>query len=285
MKNFPRILSVLGVVFSYVMLVLCVLGIVGVWVLRANVIQAADRVFQAADVALVQTVSRIEEAVKNGQDLQASLDALSTTIQAKGKTVQDNPVVLQAVDQALDGKLIPALVKLDGTWRDIYAGLTRINYALNTLSDSFLFRDRDGMVKQSAAFLTGATNSMDELDAGLRELQVTARAQKANVTERVVDRLTQPIDRLSRGVDTAQSMLTIIQTGLQSIQTRLSAAHDALLRTILLLTVIATLLLAWIAYTQYVTARVLWNRYKGFKSESGPAAAQPVEAAAAPSQD
>jgi hypothetical protein len=267
MKTFKKILSILGVALSIVVLIACVLGIVGAWIVRANVYRAVDRLFTAADVALVNTVSRIDETVKNGQDLSSALNNLQTEIESKGKTVQDNPVVLLAVDKALDGKLIPTMVKLDSAGREIYAGLSKIDYALNTLSDSFLFRDRDGLVKQTAAFVSGVTNSMDELDSGLRDLQAAAKEGKSDLTTRVVDRLGQPIQRLNRGVNAAQSLLTIVKTGLQTIQARLSVAHENILQTITVITVFVTLLLVWLAYTQFVTVQSLLKYYWSLRNE------------------
>jgi hypothetical protein len=269
MKTFKKILSILGVALSIVVLIACVLGIVGAWIVRANVYRAVDRLFTAADVALVNTVSRIDETVKNGQDLSSALNNLQTEIESKGKTVQDNPVVLLAVDKALDGKLIPTMVKLDSAGREIYAGLSKIDYALNTLSDSFLFRDRDGLVKQTAAFVSGVTNSMDELDSGLRDLQAAAKEGKSDLTTRVVDRLGQPIQRLNRGVNAAQSLLTIVKTGLQTIQARLSVAHENILQTITVITVFVTLLLVWLAYTQFVTVQSLLKYYWSLRNEPG----------------
>jgi hypothetical protein len=278
MKTSKKILSMTGVVLSIIVLVVCVFGMAGVWVARANINQAVNRVFGAADLALGQTASKIDDMTQKSQDLTSSLTNLSTEIESKGKTVQDNPVVLLAVNKALDGKLIPAIVQLDSTARDVYAGISKVEYALNALSDSFLFRDRDGVVKQTAAFLSGVTSSMDELDSGLRDLQATATAQKSDITDRVVDRLTQPIQRVTRGVNAAQSMLTVIKAGLLSIQTRLSTARDQLLWAITLFTVFLTLLLAWLAYTQYVTARTLLGYYRSLKSEPGGTTAAPETA-------
>ncbi len=47
-----------------------------------------------------------------------------------------------------------------------------------------------------------------------------------------------------------------------------------------------TLLFAWLAYTQYVTARALWTYYRGLRSQPGGTTTDTVEVAATvPLQD
>jgi chromosome segregation ATPase len=278
MKTFKKVLSISGMVVCGLFFLVFVLGIAGVWVVRSGANQAVNSVFDKVDEALVKADSHLVEMDQNRDEMRSALAALTAEIESVGQTVEDNPVVLTAVDKALDGKLSEGLQKIDQAGSELYASLTQVETALNLLMDLSIFSDTDGMIAKLESLMEEITTALEELNSSFSELTASAQALKSETTNKVVDTLSQPIEKLDGAIAKSQDRLADTQAGLQTLSTSLDTARAALLNLITIATVAMTLILAWLAYTQFATARSLLRTYQSLRAK--PLIAEPEPAAA-----
>lgn len=259
MKKF---LSVAAILFSGLFLVLSLAGIVGVWVGRSYVNRALNNIFDVAGQVRLETSARIDEMIARREDLRLELNDLSQQIASAAQQIEANPVVFEAIDRLMEGRLAPALAETDAAGRRLYADLAGLNAAVTAMNSTFLFRNQEGTLDELSAFLGSLLDDLQQLDRDFRRLESALLSRKAERVQALASSLQSVVEDMDARIAKTQSRLEAVQTRLENLQTEMDAGRARLLNLITLLAVILTAVLAWLATSQVLAARFAWQVYR-----------------------
>ena len=122
-----RFLWLVAIILSITFIILSLAGIAGLWVARSYAYGVVNDVFDGAEQARADASIQVKEVVAQRQALQDGLTELSLEIDRISGKLESTPVVFLALDDLLDGKLVPAITKLDQAGRQIYADLAGLD--------------------------------------------------------------------------------------------------------------------------------------------------------------
>ena len=120
---------VLGVFFILVSIAL----LVGVWIVQARLTTAVNNLFEIPTRLLTIGVNEIDQWVRAGQVANSAVDELSGEIGEINQTIQENPVVFMAVNSLTNGRLYPALERVQTLGQSVYTRLSEAQTALRSM--------------------------------------------------------------------------------------------------------------------------------------------------------
>jgi len=262
MIKMKKFLSIVAILLSGLILVLSLAGIAGVWVGHTYVNRALNDIFDVAGQARLETSTRIDEMIARREDLRRGLDDLSGQITSAAQQVEANPVVFEAIDQLMEGRLAPALTEADAAGRKLYADLAGLDAAVTAMNSTFLFRNQEGALDELSAFLGSLLDDLQQLDSDFRRLESALRRRKSETVQALAGSLQSIVGKLDAQIAETQSRLGAVQARLDSLQTDMDAGRAHLLNLITWLAVILTAVLAWLAISQVLAARYAWQVYR-----------------------
>lgn len=273
-----KILWYTTIVLCAIFMVFSLFGVAGVWIARAGANALVNGLFDAADQAVAATISNIDEMLARRQEVRDSLQELSGKVDDLGSQIEETPIILTAMDKLMDGKLSPALQKLDGAGRRLYTGLSKLDAAVTTLNQSMLFRNRDGLLDEVSENLDSTMNDLDQLNTDFGILRTGLRERREEAAGTLVETLQGPIERMDTRLAESQSRLEKLNSRLTAAQSRLDATRQGILQLILTLAVLLTVLMLWLVFTQYLAIRYALVRIHSAPAKTPEPAAPPPPA-------
>jgi DNA repair exonuclease SbcCD ATPase subunit len=190
------------------------------------------------------------------------LDDLSQQIATAAQQIEATPVVFEAIDQLMEGRLAPALEETDAAGRRLYANLARLDAAVTAMNSTFLFRNQEGALDELSAFLGSLLDDLQQLDRDFRRLESALLNRKSETVQALASSLQSAVEDMDARITKTQSRLEAVQTRLENLQTEMDAGRARLLNLITLLAVILTAVLVWLATSQVLAARYAWQVYR-----------------------
>jgi prefoldin subunit 5 len=255
---FKRVLGIVVIVISILVLIISLGGVVGTWVVRADVARLVENVVSQTDAALQRAEDGVSRLNNQLDQTGSNISTITTTINTIGDQVEANNVILQAIDQIAGTSLVPALENLQTTANDLYDKLVAVNSKVETLSQIPPFRGKGDVLDKASNVLTGLQEALQNL-ANFRQAVSDA---KSSVTQKTVAVLTAPLNRLNNTLQTIQTAITGVQQTLGDLQTSLATFQTTVISWLNIAAILITLLLLWIALSQYSLILHGWAMFK-----------------------
>jgi uncharacterized phage infection (PIP) family protein YhgE len=250
-----RVLETIARSGAIALAVLCLIlglgGAVGVWFVNRQATDVALKAFGVIDVgvgAVEAGVGRVDELVANSR---TEVRQAAETIGTVGAKAQANKPVLDALTARLETNLAPRVAQMQQVLAPVRDALATVGNAVSMLNSLPILADRAPRLKA----LDDTFNRLEALTADTTQLRTTLRAlveQKGNVAAETVAALTAITQRIDARLGEVQSNLQAVRADVAALQVRLDARKSRLLFTFNLLAMLATLMLAWVVYTQVV---------------------------------
>ena len=234
---------------------LSLLGIFGVWWVEHRATEIALKGFGLVEtgVGVVDAgVARVDDLITTSR---TEVSQAAGTIAAVGTRARANTPVLDALSERLETSLAPRIAQIQKVLAPVRDAVRRIADAVGLLNSVPGLAERAPRL----AALDETFNRLEELAADARQLRGTLRALVAAradelpaATVATLNGLTERIDgRLSE----VQARVGELQAEVDALQLRVEARKARLLFAFNLLALVATLMLAWILYSQTVVIR------------------------------
>lgn len=255
-----RFLWLVAIILSITFLILSLAGVAGVWVARSYAYELVNDVFGGAEQARADASIQVKEVVAQRQALQDGLTELSLEINRISGKLEATPVVFLALDELLDGKLVPAITKLDQAGRQIYADLADLDAAVTALNSISIFSRPDALDDVSA-FLDRLLADLQKLNSDFRALELALRERKSETIEAIFAPSQELIAQLDEEIEASETRWRDLDAALDELQIVIEQTRADLLRLLSMLAILLTAVLAWLAISQYLAARYAWNGY------------------------
>jgi hypothetical protein len=257
---------------------LLVTGIVGVWALKTpatnlltSTIETVLGPLQQAQAGLQEVDAALDSAQTAVGDLQVQVELIGVDLQADslilkrlGELVGED--LLASVDSALE-----TLARLKLT----LAGIQGVLDGLNNLP----FVD----LPEWAQDISDAITEIERVGGEVRETLAALEAVRLGAIEKAVGSVTDKAKQIEGRLTNVQGRVETAESRLDEIVTTLEAWRDGLPRLIDIASIIATLLLAWLAFGQWALLSLGWSFVRtGRWVPFYPLAKAPGEATAAP---
>jgi hypothetical protein len=267
LKKIGRILITIVAVF---VILLSLVGIIGAWGFSHALSNATLTVFSAVQtgVEVVDTaVARVDTHI---QTARSEVQQVSEMVPTASSNLQENKPVLTALSERLDTRLGPAVDNIQEALLPVRDVLVKVDSAVSILNSIPFISEKAPSLQQ----LDQALTQLSTLSADVQQLRTTIRTAADEQTSQLTQGVATAVTDLTSRIDTR---LADVQTGVQAIQTEISALQGRfetlqsnLLLIYNLIALLATLLFAWVIYSQIIVIRYHWKRSSSASSNQAP---------------
>jgi hypothetical protein len=262
MKILKRVLSVLAIILAVIFLIASIAGIAGAWIVHNRLSVMVNNVFDVTDRVLIASNTAINEVVSFEGELRSGINEIQTKVAGLGSNVAENPVLFQAIDDLLDGKISSGLQKLDQVTTQLYANLTQLQVALNALNSIAFFSPQGGLIDEVSTFLNDFLASAEQLNQDVQAFVDQINAAKEQAVDTIVQTVSQPLEQIDNRLAQSQERLTGLSNQLTQVQTDLDNTRQNLLRLLTIAAIVMTFVLLWFAFSQYAVIQLALQSYR-----------------------
>ena len=245
--------TAVGVALLFI--VVSLLGIFGVWLIDRKAAEVAGKVFGLVETAVkvVDTgVARVDELIATSR---TEVRQAADTITSVGARAEANRAVLNALNERLETALASRIAKMQRELTPVRDAMGSIGNAISLLNSLPIMADRAPRL----ASLDDAFNRLDELSADTTQLRSTLRALVAENGRELSAETVATLNGFTQRIDTrlgdVQAKVQGVRADVAALQVRLEARQSRLLLVFNLLALLATMMLAWIGFSQIVVIR------------------------------
>ncbi len=256
-KTGRRIWYGIAIVLSCLVMLLSVAGIAGVWVTQRAVsnavVQLIDSVSNVTG-SLRQTAQTVDQKLASMQDITSSISTASVSLSQ------------QVADQGLINLLLPEeqtqklsefslfVKETINTLRDTLTSIRGIYQTIDSIPFVNLPAPTQDQIDKLGESITAIQSAVDEVTNAIT-------AFRAGASEKI-SLVTQAVDQISGRLSNARSRLAELDTRLANVQDRLAQLKQVAVVVLFLLSVLGSLFLVWVVYTQIEVIRLYILRWR-----------------------
>ncbi len=237
---------------------LSLVGIVGAWWISRAASDVALKGFGVIEigVGVVDTgVGRVDNLV--GTSRAEVRQAVETITNIGGQRPENNPV-LSALNERLETSLAPRIAQMQQTLAPVRDAVTAMSNAVSLVSSLPMMAERAPRL----AALDETFNRLEGLTADAAQLRGTLRAlvveQNSDVNPGTITALKALAQRIDTRLGEVQAKVQAVRAEVDALQVRLEKRKSRLLFVFNLLTLLSTLMLAWVVYAQVIVIQHHW---------------------------
>jgi hypothetical protein len=260
MMLWQRILAVTGMVLSVLLIILLVVGIVGTWTLNSTLTDSAVRVLTGFDAVLGNTQSALSELDTAVGGARQRLDAFDETVATAAANLED-PILLAAIGDRLDLGIAPAVEEVRSTVQSIRETVLVAQNTMQTLN-TLPFVSIGSSVADDGT-LQSLAGSVTSLVEGVREIRDGVRAARDGAITGVVTRLGQGTSRMDAELASIETAVSGADARASALRAQVSDLKSALTFWLDAMSLLVTLAMIWLIFSQVVTFVLGLSAYKG----------------------
>jgi phage shock protein A len=256
-KTGRRIWYGIAIFLCSLLLLLSAAGIIGVWVTQRAVsnavVQLLDSVSNVTG-SLRQTAQTVDQKLASMQDITSSISTASASLSQ------------QVADQGLIKLLLP-----EQQTQNLSNTAASVKDAISTLQDMLTSIRTIYQTIDSIPFVNLPAPSQDQIDkfgesittiqSAVDEVTNAITAFRAGASEKI-SLVTQAVDQLTGKLTDARTRLAELDTQLANVQDKLAQLQQIVVVVLFLMSVLGSLFLAWVIYTQVEVIRLYALRWR-----------------------
>lgn len=250
-----RVLAVIGMILSILLLLGFLGGVIGVWVVRGQVLQTATVVATTGTEALGRAVDTATKLTGQLDQTQARITDGVSRIEAAGAKAEQSLVIMEA----LLGDLQPAVDQITQLATNLQSTVAVVDQVV-TLLQQLPFMPKD-------AKLLGTVDSLVEgvkqLGQRVQEAKAALASARAQLIGNTVQTLTTPLNNANGELKGLQDMLKQVTAMLAQFQARIPALLDQFQSTVTWIAVGATVILLWMVLSQAIVFLYCYRLFTG----------------------
>ena len=243
-----------AVIVSAIVLVLSVGGIVGAWVGRGVVIDAADGVLDGVHKLAGVGREGVNLVDGHADDLRAAVDEVGTAVDQISQNVADKGVVLTLLPPEKEQKIENVADRIGEaatTIRSIVDSVVNLIEAVEKIP--FV-----SFPKPDAEKIDALQSDIAEIQAGAEQLASDIQAFREGTAEKI-DAVSEGIGDVHDRIAGIQDQLDAIDQNLDGWQTRTVELKSQIRTWTLIAALVVTLILLWVIYAMVILIRTDWS--------------------------
>jgi methyl-accepting chemotaxis protein len=256
MSVFKRILLYAGMVISVIMLLIGLAGVIGTWSLNTPVTETILEVLSPINTTLQRVESISHEVVAALTEVSAALDTADQRVQDKGGEITESSIVLEIVSEILGEDVQPKIDEAADSIRGVYDTLGAIEEAIQAFNAVPLV----GLEVPGGEEITQLRTGMEETALAVSDSVEELQQKKEETVTEAVDRVTEPLNRINTRVEETRAEMSDFEARFGAASDELTYVQSQVPRWIDILSIVITLILAWLMLSQ-VAVFVLCLKY------------------------
>jgi hypothetical protein len=210
MRIAKQIAAVVVMVLSGLLLLGLLAGIVGVWIVRSDLIQSGNDLALLTDNSLQRAENGVIVLRAQADQSQAAVNTALGSVEAVGNKVEQTSLVLVAAEQLLDKDLTPGVQRMHERASELRDTIAFIDSTLNVVLRLPFNRDNRRLLLADAVI-----DRLKVVDQRVREISQAVSNTKSQATNTAENAVTVALQR-------ADTALGDLNNGLDSLQGRLN---------------------------------------------------------------
>ncbi len=259
MQTFKRILAVIVMAIGILVLVLSLTGIVGAWIVRAQL--ANDLVAVATEAeARASTIKRgldlLDTALSRARD---QVSTVEQDVQAFGADVEENKPLLTAISDKLGIELSP----LVDSAREIMTTIREAVAAVNSAIEAINAIPFVSVPTPELNTLQKLSQDVETFRTEVQDLRTAIDQRRSEIIQGAVSIVTTPTALIGGTLGEVQATVSGYSQQVGAVQERLSNFKSAIAGRLTWVAVILTLILLWVAFSQIGLLVLGWRFFSG----------------------
>jgi outer membrane murein-binding lipoprotein Lpp len=278
MRTSKRALAIITMVISILMLVLSLAGIIGTWIVRAEL---ATRLVNVATVAEIRVslikggLDRLDTAISQANAL---VSGVEQDVQAFGTDLEHNRPLLTAISDKVGLELEPLFDSVREIATTIGETVDAANTAIEAIN-AIPFVSIPAPVLEKANKLS---QDVETLGTQIRDLRASIDAKRSEIIRGTVASITTPAAQIGSALGELQDTVSSYSQEVGAIQERLASFKESIGGRLTWIAGILTVILLWVALSQAAVLVLGWRFYSGKDLLAPGPASTPADADAVP---
>lgn len=259
MQTLTRILAVMVIVISVLVLVLCLSGIVGTWIVRGQLATDLVGIVTAAETratTVKQGLDRLDTALTQAR---SQVAAVEHDVQAFGADLEQNRPLLTAISDKLGIELSP----LVDSAREIMTSIREAVAAVNSAIEAINAIPFVSVPVPELETLKKLSQDVEDFRTEVLTLRTAIDQRRSEIIGGAVSIIATPAAQIGSTIDEMQATVSGYSQKLGAVQEGLSTLKSGIARGLTWLAVILTLILLWIAFSQVGLLVLAWRAFTG----------------------
>lgn len=252
-----RILGLFLVILSVIFLLISLGGLIGVWVFNQSLTERVTTSIENTSADLEGAAMAIELSKKELISTQAQIDLLQAILETLGLNAAEDLERLADIVATVENTLMPVIDSVSGGINTLSEALLNIIETIERINELPLVNIQ---IPGMEAIEEGA-NQLDNLQTQIEEGGGKIE-QLSQTTQDTVDSLTTGFSELESSISALLDTLDVYEVKLQDAQEQLNYLGTNLPIWIDIASVISTMLLIWLGFSQVGLFILGWSFYK-----------------------
>jgi hypothetical protein len=256
-----------AIVIGGLFFVLGVAGIVGVWLANTPVTNTILDILEPIGITLQRLETGSGEAGAALAEVSTLLDDADQRVQQLGANLAETNLVREALNQILDVDLEQEVENARQGVRSIYDTLVAVEETIKAINNiPFVDVEIPGSTE-----ITAIRTGMEEMADNAAEIRQANQERREERAENLVTAITTPLNQLESRVGELRTLMTNAETRFGEGAEGVDELQSKVPRWIDIASIFATLLLAWLVFSQAAVIVLCWQ---ALHPKSDPAAAR-----------
>ncbi|MGD8488093.1 MAG: hypothetical protein PVJ23_01155 [Anaerolineae bacterium] len=259
MSILKRILLYTGMVISMIVLLLCLAGVIGTWVINKPATETILSALAPINAALERVESLSKGTARTLTETSAALDRANTRVEEMGDGITETRVVLEAISALLGEDVRPKINSARDSIRAVYDTLV----AIEEVIVSFNAIPFVGVEVPGGDEVAQVRTGMEEAAVEVNTLLESSQQKKEETVAEVVERVTGSVDQIRTRVDGIQTRVSDLETRAGRASQKMIDLQKQIPLWIDVSSTVATVLLAWLIFSQVAVFVLCMKQLQG----------------------
>ena len=259
MQMHKRILTVIVIVISILLFVLSLIGIAGTWIVRDQLHTDLMAVATAAETRAVrvqQGLDRLDVVLTRAR---GQVTAIERDVQAFGTSLEENRPLLAAISDAIGLDLSPLVESAQQTMATVREAVVAVNSAIEAVNAIPFV----SVPMPELQTLQKLSQDVEDFRTEVQAVRTAIDQRRSEIIQGTVSIVTTPVSEIGATLDEMSDTVSGYSQQVGAVQDGLSGFKATIGRNLILLAVILTLILLWIAFSQAGMFTLGWRAFLG----------------------
>lgn len=264
MKTFKRILAGILIAVSALGLILCLAGIIGVWVINQPLTERLTGALDQAEIVLTLSQNRLGQIDVELTAAESVLANLTEQVTQAGDLLSENSPTLTFLSNTLGTELKPKIE----TTAEVISTLRETAISVNTTLETANSLPFVSVPSLPMEKLNAIDQQMQEMVTSVKSLGETVKNVEAGIIERSSTAILVPVEKLTGLIEKVHTPIVNFNSTLSDVEIRVVEANQRIPSLIDWGSVLVTLILLWFILAQ---ASLLYGGWYYWKTGKIPA--------------
>lgn len=266
MKIFTKIIGITVIIAAIAGLIICIGGIVGVWMVREPLAAGLTNTFELLSTTLQATTDGLTVADRSLSQASDTVKALENTIRTMGKAVEDTSPLMESISNLMGSGLPDAILATQSALNSAQSSARSVESTLALITSFPLLPIKPYQPEVPLTDALGNVSaSLDPIPQSFTSMEDSLNTSKGNIIMLAaqVNIIANNVSELRANLTDAQQVLSQYQAVLSTLQKQVDATLASLPQLLNGLAWGVTIILVWLGLTQ------VGLLYQGFEMVGG----------------